>query len=204
MKGKVLLLMGFVLFLFADNCGDYCQNYEENYLAWASPGIGRGICFMGVQCLFAFTLVFFLESGTSRRIWQSIVAGTVSHESETEVVDSDVMAMSSTGQPLIEEDNDVTAERYRIKETPLAVLQQTDSLILSELQKYYGAFLAVDKLSVGISEGECFGLLGVNGAGKTTTFKMLTGDEAVSSGNAWLDGYSVNSQIKQVCQNRIF
>lgn len=29
------------------------------------------------------------------------------------------------------------------------------------------------------------GLLGVNGAGKTTTFRMLTGDEFRSSGNAY-------------------
>jgi ABC-type multidrug transport system ATPase subunit len=35
--------------------------------------------------------------------------------------------------------------------------------------------VAVDKLSIAISKGEVFGLLGINGAGKTTTFKMLAG-----------------------------
>ena len=35
---------------------------------------------------------------------------------------------------------------------------------------------------------QCFGLLGVNGAGKTTTFKMLTGDTAVTSGDATVAG----------------
>ena len=50
----------------------------------------------------------------------------------------------------------------------------------------------------GIPDGECFGLLGVNGAGKTTTFKMLTGDETITSGEAYLEGYSVNSEIKKV------
>jgi ATP-binding cassette subfamily A (ABC1) protein 3 len=35
---------------------------------------------------------------------------------------------------------------------------------------------AVDQLSFGIKNGECFTLLGVNGAGKTTTFKILSGD----------------------------
>ena len=46
--------------------------------------------------------------------------------------------------------------------------------------------LAVDKISVGVHRGECFGLLGVNGAGKTTTFKMLTGDVNPTSGDAQL------------------
>ena len=36
---------------------------------------------------------------------------------------------------------------------------------------------------------QCFGLLGINGAGKTTTFKMLTGDIAVSGGEAFLNGH---------------
>ncbi|TNN85161.1 ATP-binding cassette sub-family A member 1 [Liparis tanakae] len=49
---------------------------------------------------------------------------------------------------------------------------------------------AVDGLCVGVPAAECFGLLGINGAGKTTTFKMLTGDIPVSSGEAFLNGYS--------------
>lgn len=47
---------------------------------------------------------------------------------------------------------------------------------------------------------ECFGLLGVNGAGKTSTFKMLTGDETISSGEAWVDGISVRTNMNQVHQ----
>ena len=52
-----------------------------------------------------------------------------------------------------------------------------------------GMYTAVDRLCVGVSAGQCFGLLGVNGAGKTTTFKMLTGNIPVSGGNAYLDNY---------------
>ena len=72
------------------------------------------------------------------------------------------------------------------------------------LQKYYGNFLAVDKLCVGIPQGECFGLLGVNGAGKTTTFKMMTGDHPISSGEAYLDTFSVIKDIKEVRNVDIF
>jgi len=68
----------------------------------------------------------------------------------------------------------------------------TDAVVLRELSKVFGdSLLAVDRLSVGIPHSECFGLLGVNGAGKTTTFAMLTGDMAISSGDAYLAGMSV-------------
>ena len=46
--------------------------------------------------------------------------------------------------------------------------------------------VAVNRLSFGIQNGECFGLLGVNGAGKTTTFKMLCGEIPPSSGTVIL------------------
>lgn len=69
-----------------------------------------------------------------------------------------------------------------------------------QVSKWYGSFLAVEHLSVGVPHGECFGLLGINGAGKTTTFKMLTGDEMLSSGDAFLDGLSVKSDIAKVRQ----
>ncbi|KYB25232.1 ATP-binding cassette sub-family A member 3-like Protein [Tribolium castaneum] len=49
-----------------------------------------------------------------------------------------------------------------------------------------------------VNPSECFGLLGVNGAGKTTTFKMMTGDESITFGDAWIHGMSVTTQQKQV------
>lgn len=62
--------------------------------------------------------------------------------------------------------------------------------------------LAVDRLSLAVGKGECFGLLGFNGAGKTTAFKMLTGDETVTSGDAYIDGYSILRDIKKVSWKR--
>ena len=75
-------------------------------------------------------------------------------------------------------------------------------LILRELGKVYnGSFLAVDHVSVGVPSGECFGLLGVNGAGKTSTFKMLTGDETVTYGDAYVNRHSIIKDIKQVMRH---
>ncbi|GFO39485.1 ATP-binding cassette sub-family a member 3 [Plakobranchus ocellatus] len=102
------------------------------------------------------------------------------------------------------EDSDVAAEKQRINAYRTSMLTSkdcTDSLLLVNLYKRYGSYIAVDHICVGVPDQECFGLLGQNGAGKTTTFKMLTGDVVVTSGNAYLKGYSVRTNIKQVQAN---
>jgi ABC-2 type transport system ATP-binding protein len=48
-------------------------------------------------------------------------------------------------------------------------------LKLEHVIKRFGAFTAVDDLSLTIPESEIFGFLGANGAGKTTTFRMILG-----------------------------
>ncbi|XP_078074970.1 retinal-specific phospholipid-transporting ATPase ABCA4 [Mustelus asterias] len=108
------------------------------------------------------------------------------------------MPLSLTNLPTIEEDDDVAKERERIRGTG-----KHDILKIKELSKYYIGRVrpAVDRISVGVRPGECFGLLGVNGAGKTTTFKMLTGDIDPSSGEASIAGYSIHTQIDDVHQN---
>jgi ABC-2 type transport system ATP-binding protein len=43
----------------------------------------------------------------------------------------------------------------------------------NDLTKKFGDFMAVDKLSLSVKEGEILCLLGANGAGKSTTINML-------------------------------
>ncbi|KAI7811411.1 putative ATP-binding cassette sub-family A member 1 [Triplophysa rosa] len=107
-------------------------------------------------------------------------------------------SVSSKLQPIGEEDEDVARERQRI----LGGGGQTDILEIKQLTKVYKRKQkpAVDRLCVGIPPGECFGLLGVNGAGKTSTFKMLTGDAVITSGEAYLAGKSVLTEINEVHQ----
>uniref|UniRef100_UPI00398ECFE0 phospholipid-transporting ATPase ABCA1-like isoform X2 n=1 Tax=Pristiophorus japonicus TaxID=55135 RepID=UPI00398ECFE0 len=107
--------------------------------------------------------------------------------------------MSLKLPPLGMEDEDVARERQRVMYSG----SEGDILVIKDLTKVYRRKKkpAVDRLCVGIPPGECFGLLGINGAGKTSTFKMLTGDTEVSSGEAFLDGYSILSNIQDVHQN---
>ncbi|QQR74965.1 MAG: ABC transporter ATP-binding protein [Holophagales bacterium] len=67
----------------------------------------------------------------------------------------------------------------------------TIAVEVRELTKRFGDFLAVDRVSFTVREGEVFGFLGPNGAGKTTTIKMLTGLVAPSAGRATVAGFDV-------------
>lgn len=50
-----------------------------------------------------------------------------------------------------------------------------------ELSVRYGDFIAVDRLSLAIAQGELYALLGTNGAGKTSTLETLQGHRGPSS-----------------------
>ena len=56
----------------------------------------------------------------------------------------------------------------------------------------------MDSLCLGVPMSECFGLLGINGAGKTTTFRMLTGDETMTSGTVVVDGFDIREDMNRV------
>ncbi len=57
---------------------------------------------------------------------------------------------------------------------------------------------AVNNISLSVSKGEIFGLLGTNGAGKTTTFSMLCGLFLPTTGNIYIDNKSVRTDISQI------
>ena len=61
-------------------------------------------------------------------------------------------------------------------------------LELDSVTKAYDKFVAVDRLSLQIREGEIFGLLGPNGAGKTSSIRMMIGITIPDSGRVRLFG----------------
>jgi ABC-2 type transport system ATP-binding protein len=65
---------------------------------------------------------------------------------------------------------------------------------VENLTKRFKETLAVDSLSLDVSEGEVFGFLGPNGAGKTTTVRMLTSLIAPTSGTATVGGFALGKQ----------
>uniref|UniRef100_UPI0037E7D1F5 phospholipid-transporting ATPase ABCA1 n=1 Tax=Semicossyphus pulcher TaxID=241346 RepID=UPI0037E7D1F5 len=147
----------------------------EDPLSWDM--VGKNLCAMFIQgvVMFAFTLLIQYKFFCKSRL---IKGKSLSAE---------------------EEDVDVARERERVYDGRA----NDDLLRICDLTKVYPrkSTPAVDRLCVGVPAAECFGLLGINGAGKTTTFKMLTGDIPVSSGEAFLNGYSIRTEMRDVNQN---
>jgi ABC-2 type transport system ATP-binding protein len=52
---------------------------------------------------------------------------------------------------------------------------ETPAIATLNLTRRFGAFTAVDEVTLRVAAGQFFGFLGPNGAGKSTTIKMLTG-----------------------------
>src|SRR3989440_4256307 len=71
---------------------------------------------------------------------------------------------------------------------------------MTELCKDFGAFRAVDHLSLSVRRGEIFGLLGPNGSGKTTTINMISGLSIPTSGKVRVMGNDVRHNARQVHQ----
>ncbi|XP_042639274.1 phospholipid-transporting ATPase ABCA3-like [Orycteropus afer afer] len=97
------------------------------------------------------------------------------------------------------EDEDVEKERKRVVELPQEELNAT--VLIKELTKIYfkcPAILAVKNISLTIQKGECFGLLGFNGAGKSSLFQMLVGEKTATSGDLFIEGFSITNNILKV------
>lgn len=69
-------------------------------------------------------------------------------------------------------------------------------IVLENLRKTYGSFVAVDSLSMNVERNSFTGLLGPNGAGKSTTLKMLTNLITPTGGHAYINGHDVQDEPK--------
>lgn len=113
---------------------------------------------------------------------------------------------SSSSSPTTNIDNSLLTIDDDVLEEKKAVQQiipkrgDNYSMVVKDLRKEFSNFVAVDNISYSVRRGECFGLLGVNGAGKTTSFKMITGDEPMTSGDVFINGMSVRADIRSIQQ----
>lgn len=68
------------------------------------------------------------------------------------------------------------------------------SIAVHQLQKRFGNFTALDKVSLDFPKGELSALLGPSGCGKTTLLRIIAGLEYADSGQVLLDGEDASNQ----------
>ena len=86
-------------------------------------------------------------------------------------------------------------------ERKATVPENHNSVVIEDLEKRFGDFVAVNHISLETRKGEIFGFLGPNGAGKSTTIRMLCGLLRPTSGRAIVAGYDVAREPESVRQN---
>ena len=72
------------------------------------------------------------------------------------------------------------------------------AVVVSNLEKRFGSFVAVNRVSFEVNEGEIFGFLGPNGAGKSTTIRMLCGILAPTAGSGTVAGFDVRAEPEKI------
>jgi ABC-2 type transport system ATP-binding protein len=65
----------------------------------------------------------------------------------------------------------------------------------------FDTLTAVDRLSLEVSQGEIFGLVGPDGAGKTTTLRLLCGLIDPTEGQVFVDGHDVSKELDAIKDN---
>jgi ABC-2 type transport system ATP-binding protein len=72
------------------------------------------------------------------------------------------------------------------------------AVAVQNLERRFGEFVAVNRISFEVAKGEVFGFLGPNGAGKSTTIRMLCGILAPTSGTGTVAGFDVRTEPEKI------
>jgi putative spermidine/putrescine transport system ATP-binding protein len=67
-------------------------------------------------------------------------------------------------------------------------------LVLTDVQKRFGEFVAVEGFNLSAQRGEFVSFLGPSGCGKTTTLRMIAGFEQPTAGSILLDGEDITDR----------
>lgn len=101
------------------------------------------------------------------------------------------------------EKHDILQEREKVEQL-LLESSTSHAIICDDLKKVYPGTdgnpekFAVRGLSLALPRGECFGMLGPNGAGKTSFINMMIGLLKPSSGNAYVEGVDIQTNMNKI------
>ncbi|XP_063859615.1 phospholipid-transporting ATPase ABCA3-like isoform X2 [Scylla paramamosain] len=170
-----------------------------SYLYFDHSGLGSTLLYLFVDGLVFLAFIALIEAGVGKKFlhwWRScrISRRSVIMDPWDNVMpDDDVVAETNLVSSLMYADHGNLELTEASKDTTM--------LVHNLVKQYSGCLVrAVKGISFRVGRGECFGLLGVNGAGKTSTFKMLTGDEIITGGDARIGALSLSHQRKRFLQ----
>lgn len=146
---------------------------------------GGDMIFLAVFSVVYFVLLFVVERMILKGQFSKLFTKELSVPYKEQQYDLDVQKENERVEKSSAKDYTVKVDKLR-------------KVYILENQRFN---VAVDRVSFGVVNGECFTLLGVNGAGKTTTFKMLSGEILPTSGEAYISGYSVSTQLAEARKN---
>lgn len=78
------------------------------------------------------------------------------------------------------------------------ILSGSEAIYVKDLEKRFGQFVAVDRITFSVKRGEILGFLGPNGAGKSTTIRMLCGIITPTSGYGRVAGHDIFSEAEEI------
>nr|XP_020764544.1 ATP-binding cassette sub-family A member 3-like isoform X4 [Odocoileus virginianus texanus] len=176
------------------DCSDSFKN--NNVYSFGEHGIANFLISSAALGLIFLLLLFCLEStfwNLRKFVFHKIVFNVYKIFMNNKKATDSIQVIREYG------DKDVINERKRVQK--LLPRLMAAPLLFNKLTKIYykcPVVKAVRNISLLVSKYECFGLLGLNGAGKTTTFKMLTGEEIITSGVVLIDGINITENIRKV------
>ncbi|MBN1382151.1 MAG: ABC transporter ATP-binding protein [Deltaproteobacteria bacterium] len=77
----------------------------------------------------------------------------------------------------------------------------SEAVWVRNLEKRFGVFIAVNKISFSVNRGEIFGFLGPNGSGKSTTIRMLCGILNPTAGEGSVAGHDIIKEAEAIKQS---
>jgi ABC-2 type transport system ATP-binding protein len=80
----------------------------------------------------------------------------------------------------------------------MALTEGGPAVVVRDLERRFGGFLAVNRVSFEVGKGEIFGFLGPNGAGKSTTIRILCGILAPSGGSGSVAGFDILKEAEKI------
>ena len=78
------------------------------------------------------------------------------------------------------------------------LIENNKAVVVEGLEKRFGRFVAVNRISFEVKAGEIFGFLGPNGAGKSTTIRMLCGILAPTAGKGMVAGHDIFTETEKI------